>query len=103
MIHDENKFRECLKTILLSDYGLSIESEGTVYVRSLDDDTIAAGILADDGGIEHEQEFGSDIESALDYFLKARIPGRTFPSSSKRERCPRPGRKRGVGMYSGAQ
>ena len=71
MIHDKDKFYEALKTVLLSDYGLSLESEGTVYVRSLDGE-YAAGLLADDGAIEYEKEFEDDIDSAIRFFIEER-------------------------------
>jgi hypothetical protein len=72
MMKDIQKFRDCLKIILRSDDGLSLESEGTVYIRSLEGENFSAGILSDDGDIESEEVFDSDIDSALDYFLKER-------------------------------
>ena len=72
MIKDLNSFKQALKNILLSDDGFSIESEGTVYVRSLENNNIVAGILDDDGRIESEIEFNENIDDAIEYFISER-------------------------------
>lgn len=72
MIHDLSSFRDTLRAILEADDGLAVESEGTVYVRSLEGKCYVAGILSNDGSIEKEFHFESDIEAAIDYFLEQR-------------------------------
>jgi hypothetical protein len=72
MIKDLDLFKQSLKNILQSDDGLSIESEGTVYIRSLEGNNIVAGILDDDGGIERETEFNENIDDAIEYFISQR-------------------------------
>ena len=72
MIRDQAEFREAITRLLNADDGLSIESEGTVYIRSLEGGLIVAGILADDGAILSEREFGPDTDSAIDYFCVER-------------------------------
>jgi hypothetical protein len=72
MIRDIDEFRAALRTLLLSDDGISIESEGTVYVRSLEGNYFAAGILSANGGIESEEDCDSDIDRAISFFIEER-------------------------------
>lgn len=62
-----------MKLILSSMDGLSIESEGTLYVRSLGGGAIAAGFLDDEGTISEEHDFGEDVAAAIDFFWEKRI------------------------------
>lgn len=70
--NDTPEFRRAIRAVLLGDDGISIESEGTIYIRSLEGPYIAAGTLSLDGGIEAETEFETDIESAIDWFVSER-------------------------------
>ena len=72
MIKDREQFKSSIKEVLCADDGLSIESEGTVYVRSLEGEYYCAGILANDGGIEMEHEYEEDLDAAVEYFLTER-------------------------------
>ena len=72
MLINEPEFRSNLRKLLLADDGISIESEGAIYIRSLEGPDICTGILGHDGAIEHETEFGTDIESAIDWFVAER-------------------------------
>ena len=72
MIEDLKTFKQCIKNILLSDDGLSVESEGTVYIRSLEGDQIASGIWDDEGSIESEILFNDRIDDAIEYFISER-------------------------------
>lgn len=65
-------FRVYLRNVLLADDGLSIESEATVYIRSLEGGLICCGLLSDDGDIELEYEFGKDVDAAIDWFVSER-------------------------------
>lgn len=69
---NKTQFIENLKQVLSTDDGLSVESEGTVYVRSLEGDSYAVGILSDDGAIDEEVEFKSDLDGAIRWFLAER-------------------------------
>jgi hypothetical protein len=72
VLSNENSFRDHIRHVLLADDGLSVESEATIYIRSLEGGMICAGTLAHDGAIESEREFGTDIDTAIDWFVAER-------------------------------
>ncbi|WP_145226076.1 hypothetical protein [Gimesia algae] len=72
MVENEQEFRDTIKILLQSDDGIAIESEGTVYIRSLEGCQIVAGILGDAGGISYEKEFAENIDVAIEYFCAER-------------------------------
>ena len=65
-------FKEALKAVLEQEQGISIESEGSVYVRSTEGKNYCAGFESPDGEVSEEFEYGSDIDKAVDYFLSNR-------------------------------
>ena len=72
MLKNEKQFIENLKQVLSSDDGLLVESEGAVFVRSVEGDNYTAGILCDAGGIDDKIEFESDLDGAIRWFLAER-------------------------------
>ncbi len=72
MIRDDMAFRMSLRAVLEADQGLAIQSEATVYIRSLEGGLVVAGILADDGAIIEEFEFGCNVDAAIEYFCTER-------------------------------
>ena len=68
----ESMLSNAIRHVLRADAGISIESEGTVYVRSLEGNTFCAGLIGEDGYIRYEKEYGIDVDGAIDWFLRKR-------------------------------
>lgn len=68
----EQAMAKALVALLKGQEGLSVESEGAVYVRVLEGEIYAAGVIGDDGEIETEREFDGDLDGAIRYFITER-------------------------------
>lgn len=77
MIHDIDEVRVYMKKLLLSDTGITIDSEGLVFARSLSSGEIAVGFFSSEldnwTGIEKEIVFEENaIDEAVGTFLSIR-------------------------------
>jgi hypothetical protein len=68
----DTKLRKAIETVLRSADGMTIESEGNVYIRSLEGENYVAGIEYYGQQDDEEIEYGSDITSAINYFFAKR-------------------------------
>lgn len=68
----DSKLREAIETVLRSAEGMTIESEGNVYIRSLEGENYVAGIEYYGEQDDEENEYGDDIKSAINYFFEKR-------------------------------
>ncbi|WDE02601.1 hypothetical protein [Thalassomonas actiniarum] len=85
-------FEESIKSVLEQAQGISIESEGSIYVRSTEGNNYFAGHVSSDGAVSEEVEFGSDIDKAISYFMSERkkktmVKSTTFNLAPKFNKC----------------
>jgi len=67
------QYKKAVQFLLENDHGLSIQSDGTIYIRSLEGDKICVGRVDIEYGIKEEKVYTNDFDSAFQHFFTMKV------------------------------